>query len=287
MTRNEMIARYIAGDLDRVELRRFEAKLEESSALRAELAEGYDARTADEGLFALCPGDPDFKYCFSVATLERYARGKLSTEDGAIVESHLACPFCAQQLEFLRRDPRVVPTGPWASYAKFSAVGLVAATAIMGLVAFPTTTGTKLRGEPWPACLSLSVRATKAAVENNCADTKVQIGLVRIDGPRIDWIAPPWPAPAKAPRLPPLAQGMRFEAEIPTGDGAFVLFAVDGSPSAWSVESSLQRWSREGGDLDLGGPTAHVRRPVPAPTQRATRPAVPSTSGSPKGSPTL
>jgi hypothetical protein len=103
----ELVARYFAGDLDRVERRRFEADLERSPALRERFDETYDRRTEERGLLTLEPARA-LDECFSLETLELFAEQKLDPAERELVDAHLACPLCREQLEGLA-TAEVVP----------------------------------------------------------------------------------------------------------------------------------------------------------------------------------
>jgi hypothetical protein len=101
---HERLIRYFAGDLDPVELRAFEVEILSSRYRRRVFASEYDRRTRTLGLDALASADPEISECFSVPTLEAYARRRLSRDDRALVEAHLSCPVCSLQVEGMRRE---------------------------------------------------------------------------------------------------------------------------------------------------------------------------------------
>ena len=109
---HERLLRYFAGDLDPVELRAFEVEILSSRYRRRVFASEYDRRTRTLGLAALASPDPEISECFSVPTLEAYARGRRSRDDRVLVEAHLSCPVCSLQVEGMQRelDPAAVTT---------------------------------------------------------------------------------------------------------------------------------------------------------------------------------
>lgn len=100
----EKMLRYFAGDLDRVERRAFEVEIMSSNVRKRVFAAEYDVRTRDLGLLSLGVADPDLSECFSIQTLEAYARGQLSPEDHRLVDHHLPCPLCGAQIRSLRDE---------------------------------------------------------------------------------------------------------------------------------------------------------------------------------------
>ena len=97
----DLIKRHLARDLDRVEERAFLARLDREPELMRAWAAAYDARVDQAGLAAFVVRDPDTAHCFSVETLERYAKDDLDEPDRRTVASHLRCPLCGPEVRFL------------------------------------------------------------------------------------------------------------------------------------------------------------------------------------------
>ena len=111
----DLVDRYFAGDLDRIEIRWLEQRLDCDDAFRARFETDYDARTSEDAWAGMSTASLELDECFSPETLERFVADELDAEDRALVEAHLACPWCRGQVEamralrargeFLDRDP--------------------------------------------------------------------------------------------------------------------------------------------------------------------------------------
>jgi hypothetical protein len=99
---HDLVDRYFAGDLDRVEIRAFEQRLDDDDAFRARFEADYDARTAEDPWAGIATETIELDECFSPDTLERYVADELDAEDRALVEGHIACPWCRGQVEAIR-----------------------------------------------------------------------------------------------------------------------------------------------------------------------------------------
>ena len=261
MIGRELIDRYFAGDLDRVELRRLESEAAANPDLRAELDRAYDQRTEDAGLLGLLPAaDPSLKYCFSLDTLERFARNQLDEEDRLTVESHTPCPLCAAQLDAIRADQpaQVIPIHRrW----KAATLIVVSAAASAALIVGPYIGRTPVIRQvgPWPACVVSSLNEQEATTRNNCDDSiELRIALMRITDDRsIHFVEPKIVDPLRPPALIAVKTGATWSAKVTSAPGRWVLLAVDGAPSTDTVESALRRWTRSGQNLDVGEPSTY------------------------------
>lgn len=97
-----LIRRHLARDLDRVEERAFLTARDRDPELMREWAAAYDVLAQRAGLPAFLVRNPDVAHCFSSETLERYVKGELDEQDRQTVGSHLPCPLCGPEAEFLR-----------------------------------------------------------------------------------------------------------------------------------------------------------------------------------------
>jgi hypothetical protein len=104
----DALPRYFEGDLDAVEMRWFERVRDEDELCARHFSTRYDARSAEQGLLSLSPGDADVSECFSFDTMSQYVDGELDEIDQNLVRAHLACPLCAPQVEALQAEARPV-----------------------------------------------------------------------------------------------------------------------------------------------------------------------------------
>lgn len=109
----EDLLRYFAGDLDRVERRRFEVEVMSSRFRERVFSAEWDARTREQGFLALGAPDPDLSECFSTLTLGAYARGELSDPDRELIDVHLPCPVCGAQVSAMREEVRQHARTTW------------------------------------------------------------------------------------------------------------------------------------------------------------------------------
>lgn len=96
------IARYFAGDLDAVERRAFERALA-VPGLRRRFDAIWDRRIAADGIRVLRCVDSDLRDCFSHATLSAYAVDRLALADAVLIDAHMSCPLCRDQVAMLRQ----------------------------------------------------------------------------------------------------------------------------------------------------------------------------------------
>lgn len=115
----ERILRYLAGDLDPIELEDFQQELAADSNLSAHVAEReaeyYDRQVETYGLVAFLQGPDPHDECYSLDTLARYVRGELKPVHVEQVQAHLICPLCGPTVESLGADPRSSDSGSKAA----------------------------------------------------------------------------------------------------------------------------------------------------------------------------
>ena len=99
--RESMLARLMARDLDRIESAALMKQIEDDDAFKAQYDKAYDEHVDRHGFFSFLPADPDLVDCFSIDTLERFVRGRLSAKEEAVIRAHLPCAICGPQIEHL------------------------------------------------------------------------------------------------------------------------------------------------------------------------------------------
>lgn len=121
-----LLERYFAGDLDAVEHRDFETRVQADPELQLAFDETYDQITEEQGLLALTAARAQIRECMSPATLARRAANELGEEASAMVDAHLACPLCSAdyegQLELGAQARPSDETGPVSSTASWSKI---------------------------------------------------------------------------------------------------------------------------------------------------------------------
>lgn len=108
----DLVERWFAGDLDRVETNTLRHRLETDASFREAFDAAYDARTARDPWAGIATESLELEDCFSPVTLERFVDGELDVADRDLVAAHLDCSWCSGQIEAIRADKERVPDAP-------------------------------------------------------------------------------------------------------------------------------------------------------------------------------
>ena len=186
------LPRYFEGDLDRIESARFEALLDKRADCQERFDRAWEARVTAHGLECLPPSMPEFEDCFSIDTLEAFVAGRLSGGDRQVVEAHLGCLLCREQVEALR-EHGAAPKKTRAVVRWSRSIGVIAAAAAV-IFAFVLAPGDRQSTPTWtsrgPEDADTGFRATflagtRALQSGDTITTRARI-QVRLDSVRLD-----------------------------------------------------------------------------------------------------